>query len=295
MQIQNLRVNGTAGLRAVPFAKKTEAVAFRNPMAAFDHQFCTKPLLEEKEERKLGKQLSDINSRILALVTRVGKHRLDACIDRSQDSETNIFVVTQTIVNEIQKGNYGAKLQRRLKTLLDQRRLIQTTFAEHNGRLIIFIAKAKKFAAGLDIQLADLCSAGLLGLSRACERYDIAKAKFAKVSNYATWYIRKEIQETIKEYRNNIPASELAIEAGFIYSKYNSEEQSDKNRVLRNTELRAVGAMDKNDQTLFRNKHISTLQINRSQPVGTLLEILCQENQRAKMKMRKLWIGSLKF
>jgi RNA polymerase primary sigma factor len=69
------------------------------------------------------------------------------------------------------------------------------TLVRHNMRLVVALAARFQRRAGPHLTLEDLISFGTLGLLRAVDRFDPAKA--GKLSTYATWWITQAIRRGI--------------------------------------------------------------------------------------------------
>jgi len=186
---------------------------------------------------------------------------LSVCKKGSRDPEKNPNVVLQTLVKEIQKGNYGGKFQRHLNMLLDQRASIKATIAEHTGVLIKSKAHQVAMGRGFDKsqgkEFADLCAAAWIGLMNACQRYNIAEANGAKITSYAHWYIIQAVQEEIDRQRKAIPPSTLAIKAEEIYARFSKGKSGEEKTALRNAALRAEGVLGQDNRSLYSRRPLS--------------------------------------
>lgn len=75
----------------------------------------------------------------------------------------------------------------------------KAALTESNIRLVISIAKRYQHR-GLSFQ--DLCQEGILGLTRACEKYDPERG--FRFSTYATWWIKQSVMRAIADQGRTI-------------------------------------------------------------------------------------------
>jgi RNA polymerase sigma factor (sigma-70 family) len=75
----------------------------------------------------------------------------------------------------------------------------KTALTESNIRLVISIAKRYQHR-GLTFQ--DLCQEGILGLTRACEKFDPERG--FRFSTYATWWIKQSVMRAIADQGRTI-------------------------------------------------------------------------------------------
>jgi RNA polymerase primary sigma factor len=115
-------------------------------------------------------------------------------------------VVEEALLAAIAAGRKAAKqLAEDLTLSAEQRLALETTtlageaarktLIQANGRLVISIA-VKYIGQGLS--LAELCQEGVLGLIRAIDKFDNSKG--AKLSTYATYWIRQSISRALASH-----------------------------------------------------------------------------------------------
>ena len=113
----------------------------------------------------------------------------------------------------------------------------KAALTESNIRLVISIAK-KYQHRGLSFQ--DLCQEGILGLTRACEKFDPERG--FRFSTYATWWIKQSVMRAIADQGRTI---RLPVH---IHDQLNSLRKSEKelNRELgREPTIKEVSARTK--------------------------------------------------
>jgi RNA polymerase sigma factor (sigma-70 family) len=84
-----------------------------------------------------------------------------------------------------------------LKTQVRQSHKAKAAMIEANLRLVVSVARQTVKSGRSDINFQDACQEGILGLSRACEKFDPSKG--FRFSTYATWWIRKMIHKNVSE------------------------------------------------------------------------------------------------
>ena len=66
---------------------------------------------------------------------------------------------------------------------------------EANLRLVINIARQSMKSGKTEISFQDACQEGIIGLTKACEKYDPEKG--FRFSTYANWYIKRSVNENV--------------------------------------------------------------------------------------------------
>jgi len=84
-----------------------------------------------------------------------------------------------------------------LKTQVRQSHKAKAAMIEANLRLVITVARQTVKSGRSEINFQDACQEGILGLSRACEKFDPNKG--FRFSTYATWWIKKMIHKNVSE------------------------------------------------------------------------------------------------
>lgn len=84
-----------------------------------------------------------------------------------------------------------------LKTQVRQSHKAKAAMIEANLRLVISVARQTVKSGRSEINFQDACQEGILGLSRACEKFDPSKG--FRFSTYATWWIKKMIHQNVSE------------------------------------------------------------------------------------------------
>lgn len=84
-----------------------------------------------------------------------------------------------------------------LKTQVRQSHKAKAALIEANLRLVISVARQTVKSGRSEINFQDACQEGILGLSRACEKFDPSKG--FRFSTYATWWIKKMIHQNVSE------------------------------------------------------------------------------------------------
>lgn len=79
---------------------------------------------------------------------------------------------------------------------------------EANLRLVVSVARqtVKRNSAGINFQ--DACQEGILGLSRACEKFDPERG--FRFSTYAVWWIKNTVHKSIHEQSRPVRLSDRA-------------------------------------------------------------------------------------
>lgn len=114
----------------------------------------------------------------------------------------------QALFREFYNGNFDAK-----KTLI-----------ERNLRLVVSIAKNYKNRSYFDdygLSFFDLIQEGNIGLISSIDKFDIQKD--CKLSTYASWWIRKEINEAIQSKTRIIKLPRRKVEKIIKYNNINTE------------------------------------------------------------------------
>lgn len=139
-------------------------------------------------------------------------------------------------------AEWAASIEREM-TVADLKKQIRRSLrakaalTESNVRLVISIAK-KYQHRGLSFQ--DLCQEGILGLTRACEKFDPERG--FRFSTYATWWIKQSVMRAIADQGRTI---RLPVH---IHDQLNSLRKSEKelNRELgREPTIKEVSARTK--------------------------------------------------
>lgn len=84
-----------------------------------------------------------------------------------------------------------------LKTQVLRSQKAKAALVEANLRLVISIARQMVKKNRSDISFTDICQEGIIGLNKACERFDPERG--FRFSTYAAWWIRKFIHKGLTE------------------------------------------------------------------------------------------------
>jgi RNA polymerase sigma factor (sigma-70 family) len=164
--------------------------------------------------------------------------------------EIQILITYETFREELEAqllrpptyAEWAASIEREM-TVADLKKQIRRSLrakaalTESNVRLVISIAK-KYQHRGLSFQ--DLCQEGILGLTRACEKFDPERG--FRFSTYATWWIKQSVMRAIADQGRTI---RLPVH---IHDQLNSLRKSEKelNRELgREPTIKEVSARTK--------------------------------------------------
>lgn len=135
----------------------------------FVYTYCEKnniTIKAEEDDKKVYKELERLDDTVSVYLQEIGSIPL-----LTREEERNL-------AHKILAGDENAK----------------KTFAEHNLKLVVAIAK-KYMNKGLDF--ADLISEGNIGLMKAVEKFDVTKGY--KFSTYATWWIKQSIKRAVAD------------------------------------------------------------------------------------------------
>jgi RNA polymerase primary sigma factor len=81
-----------------------------------------------------------------------------------------------------------------LRTQIRRSQRAKTALVEANLRLVVSIARQVVRHKNTNINFQDACQEGIIGLSRACDKFDPEKG--FRFSTYANWWIKKEVQKS---------------------------------------------------------------------------------------------------
>lgn len=84
-----------------------------------------------------------------------------------------------------------------LKAQVRRSQKAKAAFVEANLRLVISIARRTVKRSRTDISFTEVCQEGIIGLNKACERFDPERG--FRFSTYAGWWIRKFIHKSLTE------------------------------------------------------------------------------------------------
>jgi len=135
-------------------------------------------------------------------------------------------------------------------------------FAIHNVKLVY--NNAKSFI-GRGLELTELLSSGMIGLFRACDRYDVTQGY--SFGTYATWYIRQEISrdilETAKQIRIPVYVQEYIAKIRVIISYL----EKVKGHSL--TDLEIANEIGVEEYTIKKLVYLSDNPVSLNTPVGS--------------------------
>ncbi len=71
-----------------------------------------------------------------------------------------------------------------------------------NVRLVVSIVKQMVKSYQHTVNFADACQDGILGLSKACDKFDPMKG--FRFSTYVNWWIKKEVRDSVRSQQSSI-------------------------------------------------------------------------------------------
>ena len=142
---------------------------------------CNHELLNKNEEIILGREIQ------ILIQYEQEREKLEAIVLRPP--------TYQEWAHHIRADMTVAELKKQIRRSLRAK----TALTESNVRLVVSIAKRYK-TSGLSFQ--DLSQEGILGLTRACEKFDPERG--FRFSTYATWWIKQSINRAIADQARTI-------------------------------------------------------------------------------------------
>mmetsp|Transcript_12348 Transcript_12348/g.15237 ORF Transcript_12348/g.15237 Transcript_12348/m.15237 type:complete len:615 (+) Transcript_12348:167-2011(+) len=96
-----------------------------------------------------------------------------------------------------------------LKKQIRKSQRAKAALIEANLRLVVTVARQTVKKVRSEINLQDACQEGIIGLNRACEKYDPEKG--FRFSTYAIWWIKREVRKNLLEQSRSVRLPTSAI------------------------------------------------------------------------------------
>jgi len=155
--------------------------------------------LEKNSDMEALKLLSDIHSQMMRVVME------------NDDIDSYSDDITKSYLMEIGRiPLLSAEEEKELATLMKGNRQLLNKFAQHNLRLVVYIAK-RYVNKNLPLSILDLIQEGNIGLMKAVEKFDVEKG--VKFSTYAIFWIRQSISRAIAKSGSLVKIPAYAFEA----------------------------------------------------------------------------------
>ena len=148
---------------------------------------------------------------------------------------------------------------------------------EANLRFVVSVSKAYQ---NRGLTLAELISAGNVGLLVAAERFD--ETKGCKFITYAVWWIRQSILQALLEQSTvRLPVNRLDMRAKIARVRETLQQQGSSTNLT--NVARALGATEERvEQTLIESQPVRSLDATfDDEEEHCLLDSLCDENQQS--------------